>query len=219
MNDALNSRGEELAMLSPPEHRQMSTVMRCFIKGMRLQSWRTRRFRRGVTLIEMVIVLAIVTLMVGVAVPNFNRLKRQQEMRSAVRNLVAELHKIRMTGITGKLNTQNNNVASTVSLDDENSQSYIQSGLRITNNHTIEFFGDTDTRSNNGSDLLKVLDFNEKYPQAQIAIEAPSIGSEIRFERNSTRDPNSPSTIRIASGATDTSTEITISLAGLPRVR
>ncbi len=174
---------------------------------------------RGVTLLEVVVVVAIVSLLTAVALPNFFMLSRNRELRSAVRTLLVEIQRIRTFSANAKLDNIQQGTPSFVSLEQEN-QTYVESGLLITNNYTIQFFADTDTNPNNsGLRVIKTINFKERFPSSQLRIDVPTQGQQIRFRRNSTRTANSPGTIRLTSAVTGKSLEISISLAGLPRVR
>lgn len=64
-----------------------------------------RKGRNGYTLIEILIVVAIIGLILGIAVPNFSSMRRRMALRAAAGELRSLFHLVRMRAIVRGVNT------------------------------------------------------------------------------------------------------------------
>ncbi|MEO1231434.1 MAG: type II secretion system protein [Myxococcota bacterium] len=181
--------------------------------------------RRAFTLVEISIVVTVIGIMASLTVYAFGAVRSRRALQDAARTVVAELHKTRVIGLSGRLG---DSAAPTVGGPPANStfnasldgstQSYQQTGLRVQDDHTFVFFGDVDTVSNGNEYQLAVVDLEDGHPDGQLRIQAPPVSTEIRFARNTTRVGN-VGTITLVNQSNNQQKNITISLTGVPRIQ
>ena len=180
--------------------------------------------RRAFTLVEISIVVTVIGIMASLTVYAFGTVRSRRALQDAARTVVAELHKTRVVGLSGRLGASTaptlgtpTNTTFNASLDGS-TQSYQQTGLRVEDDHTFVFFGDVDTVSNGNEYQLAVVDLEDGYPDGRIKIQAPAVSTEIRFARNTTRVGN-VGTITLINQSNNQQKNITISLTGVPRIQ
>ena len=69
-----------------------------------------------------------------------------------------------------------------------------------------------------GMTVMEVVDLTQNIGDLPIYISSPAVGTEIRFNRNSTRDLASPDFIELTDRDSGRTRRITIAAAGLPRL-
>lgn len=181
--------------------------------------------RRAFTLVEISIVVTIIGLMAGLTVYAFGAVRSRRSLQDAARTVVAELHKVRVVGLSGRLGDNSAPVVGgppppttlNASLDGS-TRSYRNTGLRVQDNHTFVFFGDVDEASNGNEYQLAVVDLEDAYPEGKLQITAPPVGDEIRFARNTTRVAG-VGLITLLNQTNGQEKNITISLTGVPRIQ
>ena len=183
--------------------------------------------RRGITLIELVVVLGMVTILGGLAISMLRTTSGRRTIQVAARQVIAQINKVRMAGLSGRLGlgfvapVGPPPAPGPLNASLTNATANFQHvGVRIESATALHFFGDTDRREDNGfSRVLAIVDLAQEYPEANLSVTAPLVGSEIRFERNATRSTSSADTIQLSNSDTGQTTDIVIDIAGLPRIR
>lgn len=182
--------------------------------------------KRGFTLTEIVVTMAIIGILGGLTAYAFGSMRGRRSAHDAARAIVGEIHKARMRVLSGRLGDGTlagpgvpggGSTIFNASLSGT-TESYQHSGVRIENDQTLIFFGDIDTVWDGDEYRLSVLDLGDEYPDGDVRVTAPPVGAEIRFRRNSTRLTGSPGTIVVTDRETGLSTTITVSIAGVPRI-
>lgn len=180
--------------------------------------------RRGFTLVEIAITIAIVVIIGSLTAFAFGSLSSRRSLHDACREIINQIHNTRMRGLAGRLGAGGGGFGGpapggtlNASLDG-NTTSYQQTGVRIVDNNTLLFFGDINRTRDGNEVAVTTLNLDEEYPNAELTMTAPPVGSEIRFNRNATRDQGSAGAITVVNQANGKALTITISLAGVPRI-
>ncbi len=170
--------------------------------------------RRGFTLLEMMIVAAIVAIGGALAVAYFDRTSTRTELRGLTRVLLANLRSARGLASTGSLVPGLPGGGSAFGFGAGGPARY--SGIEFVGPTQYRVFADDDNVAG-GEVYLRTVEFTQDHPSNRAQITAPAAGTQLRFNRQGV----------LLSGAAivtmrDTSTgeEIDISLTGvgLPRI-
>lgn len=190
--------------------------------------------KRAFSLVEVVVVMAIVGITAGVATASFSASINRRSDINAARQVVAEMNRLRARGLAGRLVDPAATPPPPAPPPGGPAfappppgggggafarQGFRQTGVRVLNDHTLVFFGDPNPAAGGDEETLNVLDLDDLYPAARLTITAPSIGQELRFERNATLDLDFANAITMRSHASDRTLNVTVTAAGLPRLR
>lgn len=185
----------------------------------------THRFpprpRRGFTLIEMVIVLAVLSILGGVTFVGISRMKQSRGLMTAARSLVGQIQKVRSVAAMRRVrDTTGVNASAIDRLDDDpTARSFRQTGVFVRDAQTLELFGDFDGIRDGNEEILGVIELDARYPDSQITVTNPPAGSEMRFLRNRTRALTSPGQIALQDATTGLSATIIVTVAGSPVIQ
>lgn len=177
-----------------------------------------RRARRGFTLIEIVIVLAVVGVLGGLAAYGFGNMRSRRSVHDAAREVVAQIHRLRAVGAAGRLGeTGPFATGGPLNADlDGATGAFRQTGIRVDNDQTLTFFGATGGAG--ATDIIAVIDLDAQYPDGDVRVAAPGPGAEVRFRRNATLVPATPNTLTLVNQDNGQQVQIRITLAGIPRI-
>jgi prepilin-type N-terminal cleavage/methylation domain-containing protein len=168
---------------------------------------RLKHRTRGFTLLEIIIVVAIVALIGMVTIPLVSRAKQKAELNNSARKVLGDLRQARVLGASGRPIDPNasgggggggggmrsmsssspgsgSGSGGTFFAGGETRIRY--GGFRIASTTSYVVFGDTDASAGDELDIA-VVDFTAKNPSSPIRIVSPPVGTEIRFQSNGTR--------------------------------
>lgn len=130
---------------------------------------------RGFTLLEVMVVVAIVAIMGTIGIVSFTRMRQKGDMRDASSAILNDLRRARSIAKSGAIPPG--------SLPP--GQRTMQAGIRIQNPTTYTIFVDNDGLANGTEADLEVVNIQQAYgPNFQIV--QPAAPAEIRFRRNGT---------------------------------
>ena len=131
-----------------------------------------RRSRRGFSLLELAVVIALIAVFSMMAVPLFSRVERRSRLRSTARAFMADLAKTRSTAASAGFPTQTGWSAN---------ERVTNTGLVVASSTSYRVFIDRDAVTDGDEITLGTV----RLPDGVI-FTAPSSGHEIRFRRNGT---------------------------------
>lgn len=170
------------------------------------------RRSKGFTLVEMMIVVAIVGVIALVAIPNFFAGTNQADMRAATRRLRGNIAKARTLAATGK----NDNYTGWAATDRT-----VEAGVQI-DATGYRVFVDNDRIGGNGTEaVLEIVNFQDygaedAAPQLQIVQPAP--GTQIRFQKNGTLTTQNNQTIIFRDTVSGMTMSVLVAFGGSTRV-
>lgn len=133
---------------------------------------RRTRTKRGFSLLEIVVVIAIVSLLAGIAIPAFSRAKMKAQLRSTANRMVGDFKQARTLAASGKAG-----LAAWAA--DQRTQ---MAGIRFISATQYAIFIDNDNAANGSEVDIEVVDIaanNEPF----VFVGAPA---EVRFKRTGT---------------------------------
>ena len=131
--------------------------------------------RRGFTLLEIVVVLALVGLMGAIAIPWFARSARQSRLSSLARELAAQVQVARSEA-TSRRQISAGPPPVVVRF----------AGIRIDSATRYTVFADADADPANGEIDVDIVDWLARAPNTHARIVQPAPGSRIRFRQDGT---------------------------------
>jgi prepilin-type N-terminal cleavage/methylation domain-containing protein len=168
------------------------------------------RKSRGFTLLEMMIVVAIIAVLAFIAVPNFFGSTSQAEARAAVRKFRATVARARTLAATGK----NENYAGWAATDRT-----VEAGILIEANG-YRLFVDRN-RITDGNEIdIEVVDFGDLARGSNYAntLTIGPAGEEIRFQKNGTLTVNANIDVTFRDTTTGLAQTVSIAYGGSTRV-
>ncbi len=176
-----------------------------------LDSASRRAARRGFTLLEIVIVIAIIAIIGAMAVPMTNQLRQREALRGASRMLVMNLRAARTSAASGQ----------TVGVDADGRAVRARfGGLAVLSATQYVVFVDADGAPGSGDEqTLRTVDFLAEDPQSRVRIAAPSAGQEVRFTANGTLAAGSQTGLRLIDEDTNQGQDVAVSLTGHAQLR
>ena len=187
---------------------------------------RTMRVRRtgtrGFTMTEMVVAMAIATILGAVTYAGVRAMSDGRQLEAGANNVLASVRRARSLGVTGQAFQVNiappppspppGGPAPAVApvLDLEPIR---LSGIQIIDSTSLRVF----TLSRAGTDTtIEVLALRTLYPAAELQIVAPTPSTQILFRRNGTRDLTTPGRITLQDMRSGRQQFIDINGAGIP---
>lgn len=136
------------------------------------------RYRRGFTVLELVVAVAILAVIAGLAVTAYTRLIERQRLSTATRRVAGVLRQLRSLAVSGGRHP---------SLG----MSEIRSaGIRLASPTRVVMFVDRDEDAGNGNDAaIGEVDLTEIDRQGLIEVAAPAGGQRFTFDREGTVNP------------------------------
>lgn len=132
-----------------------------------------RRRKRGFSLLEVVIVLAIVGALIAIAIPAMMRSRRKAALRECARDLIGNLDRARAAATKGETNSNWNAADRTVS-----------AGIQILSATRYQLFIDRNMTTTGDEQIVSIVDLGIEYPNAELSITAPASPAEIRYRSN-----------------------------------
>lgn len=171
----------------------------------------TRGPRRGFSLLELMIVVALVAVLGAIAVPFSESYRRSQQLRDASRMLMTNLRSARSAAVSGA------NLQGFGGVGDVRAR---VAGIRIDSDSSYLVYveGGQAALGNVEVVTLRTVSFLADLPGSQLRIAAPAPGSEIRFTSQGRLTDGSPTLVRLEDPSSGLVKEIQISLAGAPRL-
>jgi prepilin-type N-terminal cleavage/methylation domain-containing protein len=161
-----------------------------------------RRGRRGFSLVELAVVIALVAVFSMMAVPLFARVERRSRLRSAAREFMADLAKTRTTAASAGFPRRTGWSAN---------DRITNTGLVVASATTYRLFIDRDNVTDGDEITLGTV----RLPDG-VVFTAPSTGHEIRFRRNGTAV--GATVIVLFDQRVDASRRVVLSAVGLARL-
>jgi prepilin-type N-terminal cleavage/methylation domain-containing protein len=130
--------------------------------------------RRGFTLVETAIAVAVLAVLVAVAIPVWSSMQHESRFSGATRELVGTLRKARSHAVSG------------ATLPSAGAGARVRSaGLRFDSDQRIVVYLDPDEDPANGNQVdLETIDLAADDPQRSIRLVSPGVGSVVTFRRD-----------------------------------
>jgi prepilin-type N-terminal cleavage/methylation domain-containing protein len=174
------------------------------------------RSRRGVTLIEMVVVLGIVAIIAMVAIPTFGKVRREQKLRSECRKIYATIRQTQNAIATGK------DLAAYLpppaSGQPPPTTTRAKAGGIIVQSTSYSTYLDIDDNPSSGNEVtLKTVDFTLDTDEP-VGIALPSPGTRIQLRSNGTLNGGAAVPIELTDPSTGAVCRIEVSVTGGARI-
>jgi len=146
------------------------------------------RLRRGFSLLEIVVVVAIVALLLAVAIPSFTRSRQNANIESEISALSGRLTRSRVLATRGEV--IDTAVPPTASRS---------AGLRIAANNAYVLYVSTAADGVGGTE--RVVEASQFPPESDLTIIEPAVGAAVRFRHNGTLVTGGPTRVVLRDGA------------------
>ncbi|MCA9554786.1 MAG: prepilin-type N-terminal cleavage/methylation domain-containing protein [Myxococcales bacterium] len=130
------------------------------------------RTARGFSLLEIVVVISIVGILAGIAIPAFGTLRQKAQLRSAANRLVGDFKEARVLAGSGRQNMPTWPANARVEM----------AGIRFISPTQYAIFADSDATANGNEVLIRVVDITA-YNDTFHFLPGPP---EVRFRRSGT---------------------------------
>ena len=133
--------------------------------------------RGGFTVPEMLVVVAILALMAGLAIPKLSEGMRRNKYDKLARNFVRDIRRTRALAATGRV----------IEMDTTTNAAPVRArvaGIRIDSPTRYAIFLDPDTDDSNYNEVdIELIDLELEDPTGAMKIQSPAPGTQIRFLR------------------------------------
>lgn len=164
---------------------------------------------KGFTLLEMVIVMAVVALIAAVSFPTFSRLQQREQVNGATRTLLADLRSARALAATGQRMDN--------PLDNPDAPMIRFGGIQFISETQYQIYGDNNDVFDSAETFLKTLDLEQMYPGTSLRF-VVTPGEHIRFNARGIREYSSRGQVVIEDTSTGLRQAIEINSGGSTRI-